>query len=80
MTITPLSLPPITASLTRRYLTGTGHASPTATVALQNPEFPLPDHRADRTQGGQNPRPAHQSTVVPSGTDKSDQAAATNSP
>jgi hypothetical protein len=80
MTITPLSLPPITASHRRRYLTGTGHASPTATVGLQYLELPLPDHRADPTQGGQNPRPAGQSTVVPPGTDKSDQAAAANSP
>src|SRR5262249_5070136 len=33
MTITPLAPSPITASVRRRYLTGTGHASPTATVS-----------------------------------------------
>jgi hypothetical protein len=33
MTITPLSPSPITASVRRRYLTGTGYASPTATVS-----------------------------------------------
>ena len=33
MTSTPLSSSPITASVRPRYLTGTGHASPTATVS-----------------------------------------------
>jgi hypothetical protein len=75
MTITPLSPSPITASVRRRYLTGTGHAPPTATVSAafgrQNLEHRIPDHRADRIQGGQNQRPAGHSTVVLSGTDKS---------
>jgi hypothetical protein len=57
MTLTPLSPSPITASVRRRYLTGTGHASPTATVSAafgwQNPEHRIPDHCADRIQGGQ---------------------------
>jgi hypothetical protein len=84
MTITPLSPSPITASVRRRYLTGTGHASPTATVSTafgrQNLEHRMPNHPADRIQGGQNQRPAAHSTVVLSGTDKSHQAAAVNSP
>jgi len=84
MTITPLSLSPITASVRRRYLTGTGHASPTVTVSAafgrQNLEHRIPDHRADPIQGGQNQPPAGHSTVVLSATDKSDQAAAANSP
>jgi hypothetical protein len=84
MTITPLSPSPITASVRRRYLTGTGHASPTATVSpafgRQNLEHRVPDHPADRIQGGKNQRPAGHSTVVLSGTAKSDQAAAANSP
>jgi hypothetical protein len=84
MTITPLAPSPITASVRRRYLTGTGHASPTATVSTafgrQNLQHRIPDHQADRTQGGQNHRPAAHSTVVLSGTDKSGQAAAANSP
>jgi hypothetical protein len=84
MTITPLAPSPITASVRRRYLTGTGHASPTATVStafgLQNLQHRMPDHQADRTQGGQNHRPAVHSTIVLSGTNKSGQAAAANSP
>jgi hypothetical protein len=68
MTITPLSPSLITASVRRRYLTGTGHASPTAIV--RNLEHRMPDHPADRIQGGQNQRPAGHSTVVLSGTDK----------
>jgi hypothetical protein len=32
MTITPLSPSPITASVRRHYLTGTGHAPPPATL------------------------------------------------
>ena len=32
MTITPLSTSPITASVLRRYLSGTGYASPIATI------------------------------------------------
>jgi hypothetical protein len=84
MTITPLAPSPITASVRRRYLTGTGHASPTATVSTafgrQNLQHRIPDHQADRTQRGQNHRSAAHSTVVLSGTDKSGQAAAANSP
>jgi hypothetical protein len=84
MTITPLSPSPITASVRRRYLTGTCHASPTATVSAafgrQNLELPTPDHRADPIQGGQNQHLAGRSTVVLSETDKSDQAAAAHSP
>jgi hypothetical protein len=85
MTMTPLSPSPITASVRgRRYLTGTGQASPTATLnpafGRQNRQHRIPDHQADRTQDGQNQRPAGHSTVVLSGTDKSDQAAAANSP
>ena len=84
MTVTPLSPSPITASVRRRYLTGTGHASQTATVSTafgrQNLEHQIPDHCADRIQGGQDQRPAGPSTVVLSGTDKSDPAAAPNSP
>jgi hypothetical protein len=84
MTITPLSPSPITASVRRRYLTGTGHPSTTATVSAafgrQNPRHQVPDHCADRIHGGQNQRPAGHSTVVLSATDKSDQAAAANSP
>jgi len=84
MTITPLSPSPIIASVRTRYLTGIGYAPPTATVSAafgrQNLEHRIPDHRADRMQGGQNQCPAGHSTVVLSGTDKSDQAAAANSP
>jgi len=84
MTITPLSPSRITAFLRRRYLTGTGNASPTATgsaaFAGQNLEHRMPNHLADRIQGRPNQRPAGHSTVVLSGTDKSDQAAAANSP
>jgi hypothetical protein len=84
MTITPLSPSPNTAPTRRRYLTGSAHASPTATLAAtfgrQNLEHQIPDHRADPIQGGQNQRPAGRSTVVLSGTHKSDQAAAANSP
>jgi len=84
MTITPLSPSPLTTSDRPRYLTGTGHASPTATVSAafgrQNLLHRMPDHPADRVQGGQNQRPAGHSTVVLSGTDKPDQAAAANSP
>jgi hypothetical protein len=83
MTITSLSTSPITASVRRRYLT-TGHASPTATVSAafgrQNLEHRMPDQPADRIQSGQNQRPAGHLTVVLSGTDKSAQAAAANSP
>jgi hypothetical protein len=84
MTITPLPSSPITASIQRRYLTGTGHLSPTATVSTafdrQNLEHRTPDHRDDRIYGGQNQRPAGQSTLALSATHKSDQAAAANSP
>ena len=84
MTITPLSPSPITASVRRLYLTGTGHALPTAPVSAafgrQNLKHRIPDHPVNRIQGGQNKRPTGHSTVVLSGTDKSDQAAAANSP
>jgi hypothetical protein len=77
MTITPLSQSPITAApVRRRYLDGTGHALPTATVSAafsrQYLQHPIPTHHADRAQSGQNQRRAGHSTVVPSGTDKSD--------
>jgi hypothetical protein len=70
MTITlVLSPSSITASVRRRYLTGTGHPPPTATVSAafgwQNPEHRLPDHCADRIQGSQNQRPAGHSTLLP---------------
>jgi hypothetical protein len=72
MTMTPLSPSPITAFLRRRYLTGTGHASPTATgrtaFGRQNLEHQRPDHWADRIQGGQNQRSAAQSTLARSAT------------
>jgi hypothetical protein len=84
MTITPLSPSPIIASVRRRYLTGTAHALRTATVSAafgrQNPLHRIPDHQLDRTQSGQNQRLTGHSTLVLSGTDKSDQAAAANSP
>ena len=84
MTITPLSPSPITASVRRRYLTSTGHASPKASVSAafgrQNLQQRIPDHQADRTQGGQDQRPAGHSTVVLSETDKSDQPTPVNSP
>ena len=84
MTITPLSPSPITASVRRRYLTGTGHASPiatpTAAFGRQNLEHRIPDHCADRIQASQNQRPAGHSTLVMSTTDKSDQAPTANSP
>ena len=84
MTMTPLSLSPNTAPTRRGYLTGSAHASPTATLDAtsggQNLEQRIPDHRADPIQSGQNQRPARRSTVVLSGTHKSDQAAAANSP
>jgi hypothetical protein len=84
MTIPPLSPFPITASVSRRHLTGTGHASPTATLSAafgwQNLQHRIPHHQAGRTQGGQGKRAAGHSTVVLSGPDKSDQAAAANSP
>jgi len=76
MTITPLSPSPITTSVRRRYLAGAAHALRTATVSAefgrQNLQHRIPDHRADRPQSGQNQRPAGHSTVVLSGTDKSD--------
>jgi hypothetical protein len=84
MTSMLVSPSPITAPVRRRYLTGTGHASPTATLnaafGRQNLEHRIPDHRADRIHGGQNRRPAGHSTAVLSRTNKSDQAAAANSP
>ena len=51
-----------------------------AAFGLQNLQHRMPDHQADRTQGGQNHRPAVHSTIVLSGTNKSGQAAAANSP
>jgi hypothetical protein len=61
MTITPLSSSPITAPVRRRYPTGTGLASPTATVSAgfdrQNLEHRIPDHCRERIQGGQDQRP-----------------------
>jgi hypothetical protein len=76
MTITPLSPSPIIASVRRRYLTGIAHALSTATVSAafgrQNLQHRIPDHQLDRTQSGQNQRLAGHSTVVLSGTDKSD--------
>jgi hypothetical protein len=84
MTITPLSPSPNTVSIQRRYLTGSAHASPTATLdatfGRQNLEHRIPDHRADPIQGGQNQPPAGHLTVVLSETHKSDQAAPANSP
>jgi hypothetical protein len=84
MIITPLSPSSITAPVRRRYLTGTGHASPTATAGVafgwQNLEHHRPDHRSDHVEGGQDQRPAGQSTLALSPTHKSDQAAAANSP
>ena len=60
MTITPLSPSPITASVRRRYLTGTGHTSPTATVSAafgrQNLEHRVPDHL--RRSHPRRPKPA----------------------
>jgi len=83
MTMTPLSPSPNTAPTRRRYLTGSAHASPTATLdatfGRQNLEHRIPDHRPDPIQGGQNRRPARRSTLVLSRTHKSDQAAAANS-
>jgi hypothetical protein len=77
ITTTPLSPSPITASVRRRYLPGTGHASPTATVSAafgrQNLQHRIPDHHAHHTQRRQNQRPAGRSTVVLSGTQRSDQ-------
>jgi hypothetical protein len=68
MTITPLSPSPITASVRRRYLTGTGHTSPTATVSAafgrQTLQQRISDHLADRTHGGQDHGPAGHPTVV----------------
>jgi hypothetical protein len=81
MTFIPLSLFPNTAPTRARYLTGSARLSPTATLGTtfgrQNLQHRIPDRRADPTQGGQNQRPT---AVVRSGTHKSDQAAATNSP
>jgi hypothetical protein len=61
MTITPLSPFPITAFVRRRYLTGTGHASPTATLSAasgrQNLPQPIPDHQADRTRAAKTSAP-----------------------
>jgi hypothetical protein len=62
MTIAPLSPSPITASVPRRDLTGTGPTSPTAIISAAfgpyNPQQRMLDHPADRTQRGQNQRPA----------------------
>jgi hypothetical protein len=84
MTITTLSPSRITASVPRHYLTGIGPTSPTATVSAafgpHNLQRRIQDHQADRTQDGQNQRPAGHSTVVLSGTDKSVQPAPANSP
>jgi hypothetical protein len=67
-----------------RYLDGTGHALRTAIVSAgfsrQNLKHPIPNHQADRAQNGQNQHLAGHSTVVLSGTDKLDHAAAANSP
>jgi hypothetical protein len=58
MTITSLSPSPNSAPVRRRYLTGTGHASPTTTVSAafdrQNLEHRIPDHCGDRIHCGQN--------------------------
>jgi hypothetical protein len=84
MTITPLSPSPNTAPTRRRYLTGNGHASPTATLGAtfgrQNLQHQTPDHRTDPIESAQTQRPPGRSTVVLSRTHKSDQAAAANSP
>jgi hypothetical protein len=68
MTVTTLSPSLATAPIRRRYLTGSAHASPTATLGTtfgrQNLEHRIPDHRADPIQGTQNRRPAGHSTVV----------------
>src|SRR5215469_5136920 len=84
MTITPLSPSPDTAPTRRRYLTGSAHASPTATLdatfGRQNLQHQIPDHRTNPIQSAQTQRPAGRLTVVLSGTHKSDQAAAANSP
>ena len=84
MTITPPSPSLTTAAVRRRYLTGIGHTLPPATVSAafgwQNLEHQRPDHWADRIKDGQNQRSAGHSTVVLSGTDKSDQASAASSP
>ena len=65
MTITPLSPPSITAFARHRHLSGTGDASPTATISAafgrQNLGHRVPDHRPDRIQGGQNRLPQRQS-------------------
>jgi hypothetical protein len=49
MTITLLPPSPITASVPRRHLTGTGHASPTATLTAafgrQSLQHRIPHHR-----------------------------------
>jgi hypothetical protein len=84
MTTKTLSPSSIAASVRRRYLTGTGPASPTPTLSAafgwQNLQHQIPDHWADRSQAGENQRPAGHSTLVLSGTDKSDQSAPANSP
>jgi hypothetical protein len=54
MTITPLSPSPITGSVRRRYLIGTGHAPPTATVSAsfhrQNADRPAQHHVSVRSR------------------------------
>src|SRR5262249_43219924 len=84
MTLTPPSPSPLTPSLPPRPLTCTRPPSPPATLTpapgRQNLQHRIPHHQAGRTQGGQGKRPAGQSTIVLSGPDKSDQAAAANSP
>jgi hypothetical protein len=84
MTITPLSPSPNTAPTRRRDLTGSAHASPTATLGAtfgrQNLQHQTPDHRTNPLHSAQTQRPPGRSTVVLSATHKSDQAAATNSP
>jgi hypothetical protein len=66
MTITPLSPSPNTAPTRRRYVTGSAHASPTATLdatfGRQNLEHQIPDRRADPIQGSQNQNPTGPST------------------
>jgi hypothetical protein len=61
MTITPLSPSPNTAPTRRRYLTGSAHASPTATLGAtfgrQNLQHRIPDHHTESHPARATPAP-----------------------
>ena len=83
MTITPpLAIPhhrSHPASLSHRQRPRFAHSDPRRHLRPTNLQHQTPDHRTNPIQSAQTQRPPGRSTVVLSGTHKSDQAAATNS-